>query len=184
MMTETLPAAGTVVHRLKLQLGDIAAMAVDAVVNSTDTTLLDGGPVHQALHRAAGPDLAAECATLGGCPPGEARITSGYDLPARFVLHTVAPIWVGGTAGERETLAACYRSCLRLAEGRQLHTVAFPSIGAGPQPQFPRELAAPIAVRTIMDFLSTHDLPRQVVLVCFDAATYQIHQKTLKEALP
>jgi O-acetyl-ADP-ribose deacetylase (regulator of RNase III) len=173
-----------VAHRLKLQLGDITAMAVDAVVNSTDPTLLAGGPVPPALHRAAGPDLARECATLGDCPAGEARITSGYDLPARFVLHTVAPMWVGGTAGERETLAACYRTCLRLAEARRLHTVAFPSIGAGRQPQFPLELAAPIAVHTILEHLAGHDLPRQVVLVCFDAATYQIHQKTLKEALP
>lgn len=184
MKTETLPPAGAVAHRLKLQLGDLAAMAVDAVVNSTDSTLLAGGPVHQALHRAAGPGLAAECATLEECPPGEARITSGHGLPARFVLHTVAPMWVGGTAGERATLAACYRTCLRLAEARRLHTVAFPSIGAGLQPQFPLELAAPIAVRTILDFLAVHDLPRQVILVCFDAPTYQIHQKTLKEALP
>ena len=131
-----------------------------------------------------GPDLAAECATLGEVPTGAVAITSGHGLPAHYVLHTVAPMWVGGTAGERETLAACYRNCLRLAEVRRFRTVAFPSIGAGPQPQFPLALAAPIAVRTILDFLSAHDLPQQVILVCFDAATYQIHQKTLKEALP
>lgn len=184
MKSETVPALGAVTHRLKLQLGDLAAMAVDAVVNSTDSTLQAGGPVHQALHRAAGPDLAAECATLGECPVGEARITSGYGLPATFVLHTAAPIWLGGIAGERQALAACYRNCLKLAQIRGLRSVAFPSIAAGPQPQFPLDLAAPIAVHTILDFLAGNDLPWQVVLVCFDAATYQIYQKTLKEALP
>jgi len=170
--------------RLKLQLGDITAMNVSAIVNSTDTTLLAGGPVHLALHRAAGPGLAEECSELGECPVGEARITGGWDLPAPFVLHTVPPIWVGGNAGEKEALASCYRNCLRLAESRGLVSVAFPSLGSGPQPQIPLEQAAPVAVHTILEFLETHDLPRQVVLVCFDAATYQIHQKTLKEALP
>jgi O-acetyl-ADP-ribose deacetylase (regulator of RNase III) len=140
--------------------------------------------VHLALHRAAGPGLAEECSGLDECPVGEARITAGYDLPAAFVLHTVAPIWVGGKSGEREALASCYRSCLRLAEARGLDSVAFPSIGSGPQPQIPLDQAAPIAVRTILEFLETHEYPRLVTLVCFDAATYQIHQKTLKEALP
>jgi O-acetyl-ADP-ribose deacetylase (regulator of RNase III) len=184
MIPETQPPVPVMTTRLKLQLGDITAMNVAAIVNSTDTTLLAGGPVHLALHRAAGPGLAEECAELGDCPVGEARITGGWGLPAPFVLHTVPPIWVGGSAGEREALANCYRNCLRLAEARGLASVAFPSLGSGPQPQIPLEQAAPVAIRTILEFLESHELPRQVVLVCFDAATYQIHQKTLKEALP
>ncbi|MDR3673025.1 MAG: macro domain-containing protein [Holophaga sp.] len=171
-------------NRFRLQLGDITSMAVDAVVNSTDQTMLAGGPVHAAIHRAAGPELARECEDLGECPVGEARITGGHDLAAPFILHTVAPIWVGGTAGEKEALASCYLSCLRLAEAQGFESLAFPSIGSGTQPQFPLELAAPLAIRTILDWLDRHLLPRVVVLVCYDAATYQIHQQSLKEALP
>ena len=170
--------------RFRLQLGDITSMNVEAVVNSTDSTLMAGGPVHAALHRAAGPGLALECAELGECPVGEARITSGHSLAAPYVLHTVAPIWVGGAAGEKESLASCYRNCLRLAEARGIESVSFPSIGSGIQPQIPLDQAAPVAIRTILDFLRDHVLPLQVVLVCYDAATYQIHQKSLKEALP
>jgi len=179
-----LPPVPTMTNRLRLQLGDITAMRVDAVVNSTDNTLLAGGPVHVAVHRAAGPELARECEDLGDCPVGEARITGGHSLTAPYILHTVAPIWVGGTAGEKEALANCYRNCLRLAEARGIESVAFPSIGSGTQPQIPLDQAAPLAIRTILDFLATHALPLQVTLVCFDAATYQIHQKSLKEALP
>jgi O-acetyl-ADP-ribose deacetylase (regulator of RNase III) len=171
-------------NRLRLQLGDITSMNVGAVVNSTDNTLLAGGPVHVAVHRAAGPELARECEDLGECPVGEARITGGHSMAAPHILHTVAPIWVGGTAGEREDLANCYRNCLHLAEVWGIESVAFPSIGSGTQPQFPLDLAAPLAIRTIMDWLDTHALPQVVTLVCFDAATYQVHQKSLKEALP
>ena len=174
----------TMTNRLRLQLGDITAMRVDAVVNSTDNTLQAGGPVHVAVHRAAGPELAKECLEVGDCPPGEARITGGHSLTAPYILHTVAPIWVGGTAGELETLANCYRNCLRLAEARRIESVAFPSIGSGIQPQIPLEAAAPLAIHTILEFLGDHALPQQVTLVCFDVATYQIHQKSLKEALP
>jgi O-acetyl-ADP-ribose deacetylase (regulator of RNase III) len=171
-------------NRFRLQLGDITSMAVDAVVNSTDQSLLAGGPVHVAVHRAAGPELARECEDLGECPVGEARITGGHSLAAPYILHTVAPIWVGGSAGEKEALASCYLSCLRLAEARGIESVAFPSIGSGPQPQFPLEQAAPLAIRTILDWLDHHALPRVVVLVCFDIGTYKIHQQSLKEALP
>jgi O-acetyl-ADP-ribose deacetylase (regulator of RNase III) len=171
-------------NRLRLQLGDITAMRVDALVNSTDYTLQAGGPVHVAVHRAAGPELARECLEVGDCPVGEARITGGHSLAAPYVLHTVAPIWLGGMAGEREALASCYRNCLRLAEACGIESVAFPSIGSGTQPQIPLDEAAPLAVRTILSFLAQHELPRTVTLVCFDAATYQIHQKSLKEALP
>jgi O-acetyl-ADP-ribose deacetylase (regulator of RNase III) len=174
----------TMTNRFRLQLGDITSMRVGAVVNSTDNTLLAGGPVHVAVHRAAGPELALECLEVGECPVGEARITGGHSLAAPYILHTVAPIWVGGTAGEREALAHCYRSCLRLAEARGIESLAFPSIGAGPQPQFPLDQAAPVAIGTILEWLAAHYLPRFVTLVCFDAGTYQIHQKFLKEALP
>jgi O-acetyl-ADP-ribose deacetylase (regulator of RNase III) len=137
-----------------------------------------------AVHRAAGPELARECEDLGECPVGEARITGGHELNAPYILHTVAPIWVGGGAGEKEALASCYRNCLHLAEARGIESVAFPSIGSGPQPQFPLDQAAPVAIRTILGWLDQHQLPREVTLVCFDIATYQIHQKSLKEALP
>jgi O-acetyl-ADP-ribose deacetylase (regulator of RNase III) len=171
-------------NRFRLQLGDITAMRVDAVVNSTNQTLRGSGPVHVAVHRAAGPELARECSDLGECPVGAARITGGHSLAAPFILHTVAPIWVGGGCGELESLASCYRSCLLLAEARGIESVAFPSLGSGTQPQIPLDQAAPLAIRTILDFLDNHRLPHQVTLVCFDAATYQIHQKSLKEALP
>jgi O-acetyl-ADP-ribose deacetylase (regulator of RNase III) len=171
-------------NRFRLQLGDITSMSVDAVVNSTDQTMLAGGPVHVAVHRAAGPELAMECEDLGDCPVGEARITGGHGLPAPYILHTVAPIWVGGSAGEKEALANCYLNCLRLAEARGFESVAFPSIGAGTQPQFPLDQAAPLAIRTILDWLAGHDRPQLVILVCFDAATYLIHQQSLKKALP
>jgi len=178
------PGSAVLPGRFRLQLGDITAMAVGAVVNSTDSTLLAGGPVHVAIHQAAGPELARECAELGDCPVGEARITGGHGLQAPFILHTVAPIWLGGKAGEREALADCYRSCLLLAELQGIESVAFPSLGSGRQPQFPLDQAAPVAIRTILEFLAGHPVPRQVTLVCFDMASYQIHQTTLKEALP
>jgi len=170
-------------NRFKLLLGDLTTMEVDAVVNSTDPSLQVGGPVHMAMHKAAGPGLAEACAGLGECPVGEARLTGGFQLPARFVLHTAAPLWVGGGAGELEALAGCYRSCLRLAESRGLETVAFPSLGSGPQPQIPLDLAAPVAVHTILEFLERHPVPRQVTLVCYDVPTYQIHQKIFRETL-
>jgi O-acetyl-ADP-ribose deacetylase (regulator of RNase III) len=170
--------------RLKLQLGDITSIDVEAVVNSTDVTLLAGGPVHVAIHRAAGPGLFRECEDLAECPIGEARLTGGHDLGTPWILHTVAPTWINGNAGEAQALAACYRSCLQLAADHHIRTLAFPSIGSGIQPQIPLEQAAPIAIQTILQFLEGHVFPDQVVLVCFNAATYQIHQKVLKEALP
>jgi O-acetyl-ADP-ribose deacetylase (regulator of RNase III) len=170
--------------RLKLQLGDITSMGTEAVVNSTDETLAAGGPVHAAIHQAAGPGLGDECSELGDCPVGEARITGGHNLVAPFIIHTVAPTWVGGQGGELELLAACYQNALKLAKARGIHSVAFPSIGSGSQPQIPLEVAAPLAVNTILKFLAESDLPEQVVMVCFNIKTYQAHQKALKEALP
>jgi O-acetyl-ADP-ribose deacetylase (regulator of RNase III) len=159
-------------------------MNVEAVVNSSDVSLMAGGPVHAAIFRAAGPGLWLECEDLATCPEGEARLTAGYGLTAPYIIHTVAPTWVGGHAGERELLANCYRNSLLLAEAKGIRTLAFPSIGSGTEPQIPLEEAAPVAIRTILEFLGAHYLPEQVVLVCFNVATYQIYQKTLKEALP
>ena len=174
----------TQTSRLKLQLGDITSMNVDAVVNSTDITLLAGGPVHVAIHRAAGPGLGLECEGLEDCPTGEARITGGHSLASPHIIHTVAPTWLGGRAGEIRALASCYSSCLLLAESCGIRTLAFPSIGSGTEPQIPLEQAAPVAIQTILEFLESHPVPEQVYLVCFNAATYQIHQQVLKEALP
>jgi O-acetyl-ADP-ribose deacetylase (regulator of RNase III) len=182
----TVPPPGPLPQgsRFKLQLGDIVAMDVDAVVNSTDETLLAGGPVHVAIHKAAGPHLGLECQEIGDCPPGEARITGGYDLMSPYVIHTVAPMWENGQAGELEALTSCYRNSLRLAKARGIRSIAFPSIGSGLQPQIPLDLAAPTAVRTILAFLEANPLPERVIMVCYNAAAYQAHQKALKEALP
>jgi O-acetyl-ADP-ribose deacetylase (regulator of RNase III) len=170
--------------RFFLQLGDITSMNVEAIVNSSDSTLLDGGPVHAAVHGAAGPGLREECAALQGCPVGEARITAAHGLGARFIIHTVAPTWNWGSPAEEQALARCYRSSLELAAARNIRSLAFPSIGSGRQPQIPLERAAPVAVATILDHLNTHILPEKVILVCFDTLTFQAYQRALKEALP
>ena len=170
--------------RLKLQLGDITAMGTEAGVNSTDETLAAGGPVHVAIHRAAGPGLEAECLEVGDCPPGEARITGGHNLNIPFVIHTVAPTWLGGQSGERKALESCYVNVLKLARARGIRSLAFPSIGSGNQPQIPLDVAAPLAVNAILAFLAESELPEQVVMVCFNTQAYQAHQKALKEALP
>jgi O-acetyl-ADP-ribose deacetylase len=137
---------------LTLVRGDITKLAVDAIVNAANTTLLGGGGVDGAIHRAAGPELLAECKTLGGCNPGEAKITRGYGLPARFIIHTVGPVWSGGDRGEQETLANCYRSSLRVAAENGLRTIAFPAISCGAY-RYPILDAARIAVETTREFL-------------------------------
>jgi O-acetyl-ADP-ribose deacetylase len=170
--------------RFLLQLGDITSMNVEAIVNSSDATLLDGGPVHAAIHAAAGPGLREECAALRGCPVGEARITRAHGLGARHIIHTVAPTWNWGSPMEEQALGNCYRNALELAAAHHLRSLAFPSIGSGRQPQIPLDKAAPIAVTAILGFLNTHILPEKVVLVCFDVPTFQAYQCALKEALP
>ncbi len=152
--------------RIEVALGDITKLEVDAIVNAANPTLLGGGGVDGAIHRAAGPGLLAECRGLGGCPTGEARITKGYNLPAKFVIHTVGPIWQGGGSGEDELLAKAYRSSLLLAEENGIKTIAFPAISAGAY-GFPVERASKIAIAEIRDFLETNRSIEKVFLVCF-----------------
>ncbi len=168
--------------RLRVALGDLTTFEVDAIVNAANTTLLGGGGVDGAIHRAAGPELLAECRTLGGCPTGEARITRGYRLPARHVIHTVGPVWRGGGHGEEALLASCYRSSLALAEEHGLRTVAFPSISTGAY-RFPLERAARIAVRECWDFLSRSARLEQIWLVGFDERTVTAHRRELDRVL-
>ena len=153
---------------------DITTMKVDAIVNAANESLLGGGGVDGAIHRAAGPDLLRECRTLGGCKTEQAKITKGYRLPAKFVIHTVGPIWRGGTHGERELLVSAYRSSLELALANQCKTVAFPLISAGAY-GYPKEQALKIAVDTIADFLRSHHMA--VYLVLFDQAAYTMGKK-------
>lgn len=156
--------------------GDITRQTVDAIVNAANTSLLGGGGVDGAIHRAAGPELLAECRTLGGCPTGEARITKGYNLPARWVIHTVGPVWRGGGQGEDELLASCYRNSLALAEAHGLRTVAFPAISTGAY-GFPLERATRIALDETAQFLAAHALPEQVTFVCFGERAYRTYHE-------
>lgn len=161
--------------QIEIIQGDITTLKVDAIVNAANTSLLGGGGVDGAIHRAAGPQLLEECRTIGGCPTGEARITSGYNLPARYVIHTVGPVWHGGGQNEDNLLASCYRSSLQLAVDHKLKSIAFPSISTGVY-RFPIERASNIALRVIQDFLSTEEFAPRVVMTCFspeDMATYQ-----------
>ena len=151
-------------RRLALLRGDITKLAIDAIVNAANTSLLGGGGVDGAIHRAAGPDLLAECRTLGGCNPGEAKITRGYALPARFVIHTVGPIWSGGSRGEPEILANCYRNSLRVAVENSVRTIAFPAISCGAY-GYPIAAAASIAVETAREFLRENDSIANVTFV-------------------
>ncbi len=168
-----MPAA--LAERLKLVVGDITKLPVDAVVNAANEWLLGGGGVYGAIHRAAGFGLRHECMALGYCPPGEARVTSGHLLPARYIIHAVGPVWEDGHHGEADLLASCYLASLKLASENGVETIAFPCISAGVY-GFPRDEACDIAVTTVVDWLSEHDLPRQVTFCCFeefDAALYR-----------
>ncbi|MRR09455.1 O-acetyl-ADP-ribose deacetylase [bacterium] len=160
-------------------LGDITAQRVDAIVNAANGTLLGGGGVDGAIHRAAGPGLLAECRALGGCPTGAARLTRGHDLPARYVIHTVGPVWRGGGHREDELLASCYRSCLELAAGHGIRTIAFPAISTGAY-GFPADRAAAIAVREARAFLSRRTAVESIIFVCFDRATHGAYQRNLQ----
>lgn len=163
--------------RLEVVLGDLTRLSVAAIVNAANESLLGGGGVDGAIHRAAGPELLAECRTLGGCATGAAKITKGYRLPARFVIHTVGPRWRGGHADEDRLLASCYRQSLAIAAGQGLDSIAFPAISTGIY-GFPPERAAPLAVRTIVDGLPDSPVPR-VVFCCFSRASAELHLKAL-----
>ena len=162
--------------------GDITKQTADAIVNAANTSLLGGGGVDGAIHRAAGPELLKECRTLHGCETGKAKITKGYRLPAKYVIHTPGPVWRGGESGESELLESCYRSCLALAEEYRCRTLAFPSISTGVY-RFPPELAAKIAVRTILEFLSRGTSVETVAMVCFDPVTKAAYDRALAAAL-
>ncbi|MFZ4789326.1 MAG: O-acetyl-ADP-ribose deacetylase [Candidatus Competibacteraceae bacterium] len=164
--------------RIQLTSGDIAALAVDAIVNAANRSLLGGGGVDGAIHRAAGPELLAECRTLGGCDTGQAKITRGYRLPARYVIHTVGPIWQGGDRGEPEWLAACYRNSLQLAVAHKVRRIAFPAISCGVY-RYPLPDAARIAVREVRRFLATDEQIETVYLVCFDDKVRQACEQAL-----
>ena len=164
--------------KIQIIQGDITKQAVDAIVNAANCSLLGGGGVDGAIHRAAGPELLAECRTLNGCATGQAKITGGYRLPAKYVIHTPGPVWHGGSHGEAELLASCYRSCLTLARDKGCKTVDFPSISTGVY-HFPLEKAAEIAISTIADFLKTAPELQQVRMVCFDARTKAHYDQAL-----
>lgn len=167
-----------------LRQGDITKLEVDAIVNAANESLLGGGGVDGAIHRAAGPGLLEECRRIGGCPTGEARITGGYRLPARHVIHTVGPVWRGGGAGERELLASAYRSTLELARENGLRSLAFPAISTGAY-GFPKDEAARIAVATVRDFVTAHPQALDLVIFCcFDESCMQAHRRALDELWP
>lgn len=166
-------------ERIKLIKQDITKLNVHVIVNAANRTLLGGGGVDGAIHRAAGPELLAECKTLNGCNTGSAKITKGYRLPAKYVIHAVGPVWRGGNNQEDQLLSNCYTTALQLAKDYHCKTIAFPNISTGIY-RFPKERAATIAIKTTITFLEQNDLPETLYFVCFDEENYNIYRQFLK----
>jgi O-acetyl-ADP-ribose deacetylase (regulator of RNase III) len=165
-------------ERLKILKGDITMLHVDAIVNAANSSLLGGGGVDGAIHQAAGPELLLECEKLGGCPVGHSKLTSGYNLPAKYIIHTVGPIWRGGVKGEPHLLSSCYESSLMLALNNNIKTIAFPAISCGIY-GYPISLAAAIAVNETANFLELHNRLESITFVCFDDIVFEAYTQAL-----
>lgn len=165
---------------IKIIKGDITEQKVDVIVNAANNSLLGGGGVDGAIHKAAGPKLLEECRTLNGCATGEAKITQGYDLPAKWVIHTVGPVWKGGNNDEDRMLARCYRNCLKLAAEKGIKTIAFPTISTGVY-HFPIPRAAEIAINEVIDFLNDRPVFERIIFVCFNDETFSSFNRVLNE---
>ena len=165
-------------ERIELKVGDITTMDVDAIVNAANNTLMGGGGVDGAIHRAAGPELSEECLLLNGCPTGEAKITKGYNLKARHIIHTVGPVWHGGGKNEEKLLASCYRKSLELTQENDIKTIAFPAISTGAY-RFPMDKAAYIATREALSYLENHPELEKIFFVCFDNVMFNVYQEAL-----
>lgn len=166
--------------QINLIQGDITQLEVYAIVNAANTGLLGGGGVDGAIHRAAGKQLLEECRTLNGCPTGDAKITKGYNLPAKHVIHTVGPVWNGGKYNEKELLTGCYKNSLQLAIENNCRTIAFPNISTGVY-RFPKDIAAQIAISTVKSFIEKNTIIEKVIFVCFDKENFEIYNKLLSE---
>ncbi|KQC12519.1 MAG: hypothetical protein APR63_10790 [Desulfuromonas sp. SDB] len=167
-------------NKIKIISGDITKLDVDAIVNAANRSLLGGGGVDGAIHRAAGPELLDYCRSLGGCETGEAKITPGFNLPAKWVIHTVGPVWRGGDNREAELLQSCYSNSMNIAHEKSIKSIAFPAISTGVY-GYPKPQAAEIAVNTVLKFLKDHQLPQQVIFTCFSPEDLEIYNQVYKK---